>query len=225
MTDLQHLLLYVLIVVISYLIGSIPTAYLIGKARNVNIFEVGSGNMGGTNVARAMGGIQWGVLTIILDALKGIVSIFIAIKFIPLPTSEYWGAFTVSGIVAVIGHNWSLFATLIVTAANQGRLTIRGGKGGATAFGTLLMVAPVQTVIGMLAIGGYLVLRTRYVSLGVLTAFGVALLWLTVLIMQEILPVALIPYIVIIGSLIAWRFRENIQSLLAGKERRLGETA
>jgi glycerol-3-phosphate acyltransferase PlsY len=210
-----------LIIVSSYLIGSVPTAYLIGKARNVNIFEVGSGNMGGTNVARAMGGIHWGILTILLDALKGIGAI--AISYVVLPADK-WTSFTISSIVAVIGHNWSLFATLIMTAANQGRLTIRGGKGGATAFGTMLMLAPGQMMVGVL-IGALLVAKTRYVSLGVLIAFAIALGWVLVLIAQEYFPLALVPYVVILSGLIFWRFRENIDRLLKGNERRLDDRA
>ncbi len=219
----NNILPLLLIIITSYLIGSIPIAYFIAKARNINIFEVGSGNMGGTNVARALGGVHWGVLTITLDAMKAVVAIGLAWNFL-LP-SEKWTAFTISSVVVVVGHNWSLFATLINTAANQGKLTIRGGKGGATAFGTMLMVAPVQTIIGMLTIGVLLAIRTRYVSLGVLSAFASAMLWMLVLVAQSLLPREILPYLLLISLLIIWRFRENIQSLLAGTERKLGEKA
>lgn len=209
------------VILLSYLIGSIPSAYLIAKTRNINIFEVGSQNMGGTNVARAMGGIGWGILTIFFDALKAIVAILLAWAILP---HNKWVAFTVSSVVVVIGHNWSLFATLINTAANKGRLTIRGGKGGATAFGTILMVAPPQTIIAMLGVGAFLVFKTRYVSLGVLSAFAVALGWMFVMTFQGWYPETRL-YLFLIAVLIVWRFRENIDSLLKGKERRLGESA
>lgn len=223
MVNEGNVLPLIAIVILSYLIGSIPTAYLIAKARNINIFEVGSGNMGGTNVARAMGGIHWGVLTIALDAFKAVVAV--AISWGVILPSEKWAAFTISSIVVVVGHNWSLFATLINTATNKGKLTIRGGKGGATAFGTMLMVAPAQTIVGMLTVGILLAIRTRYASLGVLSAFAVALLWMLVLVAQSLLPREILPYLLLIALLIFWRFRENIQSLLAGTERRLGEKA
>lgn len=217
----ETVLLVMTIIVVSYLIGSFPTAYLIGQLRNVNIFEVGSGNMGGTNIARAFG-LGWGLMTVALDALKGVIAVGLSMLIWP---ENRWGAFTISAISAISGHNWSLFATLISTIANQGRLTIRGGKGGATYFGTLLVVAPVQVILGMVALGGLLVLKTRFVSLGVLTAFVIAAVWIIVLTAQGLLPNALLPYLLISNALVFWRFRENIQRLLAGNERRLGEPA
>lgn len=208
-----------LIILFSYLIGSFPTAYLIGRLRNVNIFENGSGNMGGTNVAR-MFGLGWGVATIVMDALKGVIAVAGAMLMLP---ENPWAGFTIAAIVVICGHNWSLFATLISTAANKGHLTIRGGKGGATYFGTLLMFAPAPVIFGMLALGGFLVLMTRFVSLGVLSAFAVAAVWIFVLMAQGVIPNAIAPYMVTANALIFWRFRENIQRLLAGNERRLGD--
>lgn len=217
----ETVLRVIAIIIISYLIGSFPTAYLIGRLRNVNIFEVGSGNMGGTNIARAFG-IGWGLFTVAVDALKG----FLAVGLSMLIWSENrWGAFSISAVCAICGHNWSLFATLVSTAANHGRLTIRGGKGGATYFGTLLMVAPAQVIVGMVALGGLLVLATRFVSLGVLAAFSIAAVWIVVLTAQGLLPSSLLPYLIASNALVFWRFRENIQRLLAGNERRLGEPA
>lgn len=207
------------IIILSYLIGSIPTAYLIGRLRHVNIFEIGSGNMGGTNVARVFG-LGWGIATIVLDALKGALAVGLAVLML---AENRWTAFTLAALVVICGHNWSLFATLISTAANHGRLTIRGGKGGATYFGTLLMFAPASVIVGMLAFGGFLVLITRFVSLGVLSAFAVAAVWIFVLTAQGYIPNAVVPYMIAANALIFWRFRDNIQRLLAGKERRLGE--
>ena len=73
----------VLIVVISYLLGSIPTGYLVGRLRNVNIFEVGSGNMGATNIIRATGGIGWGALVWFFDSTKGMIAMLIAARLMP----------------------------------------------------------------------------------------------------------------------------------------------
>ena len=217
----QNIIQILVIVVLSYLLGSFPTAYLVAKLHNINIFEVGSGNMGGTNAARALG-LSWGLVVSGVDIVKGIAAIVVARLILP---DELWLATTVSGIVVIIGHNWSLFATMIYMAANKGsRLTIRGGKGAATAFGTLLMIAPVTTILGMLTLGVSLVIITRYVSLGVLSAFGVAIAWLLVLAAQQdtnIMPYA--PYAILLAFLLILRFRGNIQRLLAGKERRLGE--
>lgn len=219
MVTQENILPILTITVLSYLIGSIPTAYLIGRLRNVNIFEVGSGNMGGTNVARAFG-ISWGVATIVLDALKGCLAVALALLLMP---DARWTAFSISAIVVIVGHNWSLFATLISTAANQGKLTIRGGKGGATYFGTLLMITPAGIIVAMLALGGMLVLATRFVSLGVLTGLFIGGAALFILVAQGIMPNAILPYLLTANAIVFWRFRENIRNLLAGTERRLGE--
>lgn len=210
-----------LIVVLSYLLGSLPTAYLIAKTRNINIFEVGSGNMGGTNIARAMG-FGWGLLTVFFDVLKGVGAIAIARLIMP---ASPWTATTIAAIVVVIGHNWSVFATIIYTAAMKGKLTIRGGKGAATALGTMIMVAPAQILLAMVAAFWFLVLLTRYVSLGVLVAYAIACTWVTILAVQRQLPIEYIPYALMLILLLLWRFRENIQRLLSGTERRLGESA
>jgi acyl phosphate:glycerol-3-phosphate acyltransferase len=220
MVNEQNFLMIVVVIVLSYLIGSLPTAYLIAKTRRINIFDIGSGNMGGTNIARAMG-VGWGVMTIVLDAVKGVVAVFLARALLP---NNIGVATTISSIVVVVGHNWSLFASLIYTSATKSKyLIIRGGKGGATAFGTLITFAPATLVIGMFAFGFVLFLRTRYVSLGVLSAFMIAIPWVVVLVAQEFLPAVYIVYSIAIAFLIVIRFRENIERIVNGTERRLGE--
>lgn len=210
----DYLTAMLIIVILSYLLGSIPTAYVVARLKNVNIFEVGSGNMGATNVIRAMGP-AWGIGVLLFDILKGVIAIVIAQQL--LPDSKI-AATTVAAISVTIGHNWSLFAALVTG-------TLRGGKGAATAFGTLLMVAPVQVILGMAVLGGLVVARTRYVSLGVLLAFALATVWLTILILQRQLEPVLMPYAWLLALMIMVRFRDNIQRLIAGTERRLGERA
>ena len=166
----------VLIVVISYLLGSIPTGYLVGRLRNVNIFEVGSGNMGATNIVRATGGIGWGALVWFFDSTKGMIAMLIAARLMPENTVT---AMVLGAIVAVIGHNWSLFATIITG-------TIRGGKGAATAFGTLFLFVPLQLIAVMLLLCGFIIALTRYVSLGVLMMFAVAAIWILVMVSQHL---------------------------------------
>jgi acyl phosphate:glycerol-3-phosphate acyltransferase len=127
-------------------------------------------------------------------------------------------ATTLGALVAIIGHNWSLFATLIT-----GKL--RGGKGAATAFGTLLVIAPFQIVLICFALAGAIIAITRLMSLGVLVMFAVALSWLTILILQSKMPPEFIIYTFNVAALIFLRFRENIDRLLKGTERRLGDPA
>ena len=223
----EKLIHLVLTIAISYLLGSMPTAYIVARLKNVNIFEVGSGNMGGTNVIRALGP-GWGVLTAVIDGSKGMIAILIAWAVLVQPgVSSKASATTIAALVTIVGHNWSLFATLLTATFRNGKLraTLRGGKGAATTFGTLLMIAPAQIILAMLIIGGLIVALTRYVSLGVLTAFGVALIWLLVLTGQQALQPEFTIYSIIAGLLMLHRFRGNIQRLLTGTERRLGERA
>lgn len=219
----NELLHVILIVVISYLLGSLPTAYIIGRFRNVNIFDVGSGNMGGTNVIRAVG-LGWGLSVVVFDISKGIIAILIARQILPGSPST---ATTIAAIVAIIGHNWSLFATLLTATMHNGRLyaTIRGGKGAATAFGTLLMIAPAQVILVMTIAGGLIVALTRYVSLGVLVPFGIGMVWLLVLVARKEMDQVFMIYSLTVMALLLLRFRGNIQRLIEGKERRLGERA
>ncbi len=202
----------ILIVVISYLLGSVPTGYVIGRLRNVNIFEVGSGNMGATNVIRSAG-IGWGLLVWFFDSSKGIVAILIARQIMP---ENAVAASVLAAIVAIIGHNWSLFASLLTG-------TLRGGKGAATAFGTLLLFLPLQGIAVLVLLAGAIIALTRYVSLGVLVMFALATAWVFFMVSQHIMPVEYLLYMVAIVSLILIRFRENIQRILAGTERRFGE--
>lgn len=201
-----------LIVVFSYLLGSIPTAYIVGKLNKVDIFDVGSGNMGATNTVRALG-MRWGVFVMAFDMFKGVLAILIAMQVMP---EHRAAASTGAAVLVIIGHNWSLFATLLTG-------TLRGGKGAATAFGTLLVIAPIYIVAVTATIGVMIVARTRYVSLAVLTTFALSLLWLSVQVVLEEQPSEVLIYTVIMGILLVIRFLGNIRRLLAGTERRLGD--
>ncbi|NWF69767.1 MAG: glycerol-3-phosphate acyltransferase [Chloroflexi bacterium] len=212
------------IVVLSYLIGSIPTAYLIGRMRGINIFEVGSGNMGATNAARALGK-GWGAVVLFLDAVKGIIAIYLA-RFIADPQQELflaenqarWTATVLSAIFVVLGHNWSLFVTVITGE-------LRGGKGAATTFGTFITMAPPTMILALSIMGGLIIARTRYVSLGALSMAAAGFVWMLVLVFQGGIPGLYTFYLVTVGIMFVWRFRENIQRLLTGTERRFGESA
>lgn len=211
------------IVVVSYLIGSLPTAYLIALfTKKVNVFNVGSGNMGGTNVARAVG-LPWGVVTAILDIVKGIGAVQIA--WIIWPAEDMVLPIAViASIAAVVGHNWSLFATAFYYHYNR-EFRIRGGKGAATAYGTMIQLLPPLPLIAIMVVGLILALITRYASLSVLVSFtvglGMSLIWAGTAGYSGLY----VPYILLIAILIAWRFRENIQRLATGTERKLGERA
>lgn len=204
----------VMVIAIGYLFGSIPTAYLVAKTKGINIFEVGSGNMGATNVGRSLG-FWWGILVWVFDSLKGIVAIALATLVMP----HNWAAATaIAATAAVIGHNWSLFATILTG-------TIQGGKGAAIWFGTMFAIAPLHLLVAISVLGVAIIAITRYVSLAVLSMCALATVWILVLITQRSMPVEYIFYITVVAVMIVYRFRENIQRLLSGTERRLGEPA
>ncbi len=213
----------ILIIVTCYLIGSFPTAYLVGKAQNINIFEVGSGNMGGTNVARAVGN-GWAIFTGLFDVGKGIFAVWLARDIIL--TEQIGVATSVAATVVVIGHNWSLFATLLSVSIKEGKLQFifRGGKGAATAFGAMLMIQPFQILVAA-CIAVYIIFKTRYVSLGVLIGFAIANIWLIILVGTQFQQPILLLYAVALSLMLYVRFRDNIQRLMSGTERRLGEKA
>ncbi len=204
-------MIIVVIVTISYVLGAIPTAYVIARIKSVNIFEVGSGNMGATNVSRALG-LGWGVLVWILDMAKGIIAIGIARQIAPDDSAT---ATVLAALVSIIGHNWSVFAALLT-----GKL--RGGKGASIWLGTLIVMAP-HIVLGVSVVGSLILLITRYVSLTVLVMFGIATLWMLVLVGQQMMPLEYNYYSILVTVLILYRFRENIERLIQGTERRLGE--
>jgi glycerol-3-phosphate acyltransferase PlsY len=202
-----------LIVVAGYIIGSFPTAYLVARVKGVDIFKVGSGNMGANNVARACG-IQYGALVWLWDGLKGVVAVLLARWLLP---DQQATASVLAAVAVVAGHNWSFLATLITGS-------IRGGKGAATASGTFLLLAPTFLIAFTVALATAVVLLTRYVSLAVLTAAAVAGIMIAILVfigsMDRVYSIYLL-----VCFMIFVRHRSNIYNLLAGKERRLGERA
>lgn len=205
--------LVVLVIVIGYVIGSFPTAYLVARTKGVDIFAVGSGNMGATNVTRAVG-MRYGLLVWLIDGVKGILAILLARLIVP---DYQTTASVLAAVSAVAGHNWSLLATLLTGS-------IRGGKGAATAMGTFLLLAPTLLVALVLAVAMTIVLLTRYVSLGVLTAVAVAGIAFLVLVMAGWMDPIYTVYL-LAGWMVFVRHRGNIVRLLAGTERRLGERA
>ncbi len=205
------LLLWAVLVAASYLIGAIPTAHLICRAHGVNIFEVGSGNMGATNVARALN-LRWGILVWLLDMSKGIVAIVLARMLLP---HDLAAATAAAALAAIVGHNWSVFVVRLT-----GRL--RGGKGASIAFAALALIAP-HVVLAVSLVGGAILLLTRYVSLTVLVMLSLATAWVVVLSSQHVLAWEYGLYALLALALMLYRFRENIQRLLSGTERRLGD--
>ena len=187
---------------LGYVLGSVPTGLLVGRAFGVDVRKVGSGNIGMANVLRAAG--KWAAaLTMIGDMLKGLIPVIIARNF----TDDSWVLAAVA-LAAVIGHCWPVF------------LGFRGGKGVATGAGTSIGLAPLVG-LSLFAFWWIVVLLSRYTSLGAIAVMVVSpfAFWLS----GQPLPYVL--YTVIGGALVLWRHRENARALMKGTERKIGERA
>jgi len=201
----------ILVIAIAYVIGSIPTAYVVARLKGVDIFAVGSGNMGANNVWRSIG-FPYGLLVWALDGSKGIVAILIARQIL---SDNQAAASAIAAVAAVAGHNWSFLATIIT-----GKL--RGGKGAATASGAFIFLAPTLFVALVLAMGALIVLLTRYVSLGVLIAIAASgIVMIGLVVMGTLAPIYSLYLLICLMVFVA--HRGNIVRLLRGTERRLGE--
>lgn len=187
---------------LGYVLGSVPTGLLVGRAFGVDVRKVGSGNIGMANVLRAAG--KWAAaLTMIGDMLKGLIPVIIARNF----TDNTW-VLAIVALAAVIGHCWPVF------------LGFRGGKGVATGAGTSIGLAPLVG-LSLFAFWWIVVLLSRYTSLGAIAVMVVSpfAFWLS----GQPLPYVL--YTVIGGALVLWRHRENARALLKGTERKIGQQA
>ena len=194
--------------VVSYLVGSIPTGFLWGKARGIDVRTVGSGNIGATNVMRVLGKGP-GITVLLIDAAKGFLPVYLAARILgPRPGSL--GAQSSSIALQIIcclaviaGHNWTCW------------LKFKGGKGVATSAGALaaMLPGPLGCVLGVWAV---VFVISRYVSVASLcaaVALPVATWWLT----RD--PTLLI-FTGVLGTLVIYKHKANIQRLLAGTENR-----
>lgn len=198
-----------LALIVAFLIGSLPTAFILGRIKGVDIRLHGSGNVGATNAFRVLGK-QWGFLCLLVDICKGFVpTYFIPYEFFGFQTLSFDGWQWCIGLMAILGHVFSPF------------LRFRGGKGVATSLGVLLAIQPVPVLIAFLA-GLFIIWWTGYVSL----ASIIGALLLPLLILLYGLRLVVIPWTsVIITALLAlfivWKHRANIQRLRAGNESKI----
>ncbi|MFP6739056.1 MAG: glycerol-3-phosphate 1-O-acyltransferase PlsY [Planctomycetota bacterium] len=195
-----------LLVAGSYLLGSIPFGLLIGKAYGVDIREQGSGNIGATNLGRALGK-RWAVAAFLLDFSKGILPTLATPYIADWNTGEIHGLAILAGTAAILGHTFPLY------------LRFRGGKGVATTLGVITGVAPPATLLAGIVWGG-VYLMTRTVSISSL-ATGATLplgIWATELLYEQTNFSARLFFSIAIAALIFLRHRTNIVRLLKGEE-------
>jgi glycerol-3-phosphate acyltransferase PlsY len=215
---------------VAFACGSIPFGPIVARLRGIDLRTVGSGNIGATNVGRALGW-KWGVLVYVLDAIKGAAPVLAAGAMAGIlgkpadevaPADMWW--WLLMPIASVLGHMFSPF------------VGFKGGKGVATGSGAMLAVWPTLTGPLLVAIGLWAVLlaATRYMSVASMAA--AISIPLTVAAAAAIrtgdgtpdgeLPLRhALPAIIVTGGvalLVVWKHRPNIERLLAGKENRLG---
>jgi glycerol-3-phosphate acyltransferase PlsY len=191
---------------VGYFVGSVPFGLLAGKVlKRVDVREYGSGSTGSTNVARTIGA-KAGAVVLLLDMCKSAAGVLLARALTESPGIEVAVATTILG-----GHIWPVF------------IGFRGGKGTAPGWGGLIAMSPVAGVVGGV-FGVGLIASWRYVSVGSLvgTLAGVAALIVSSL--SGMLALEYIWYGLLGTFMIIARHRENIQRLLRGEERKLGQS-
>jgi len=207
------------VVILGYLLGSIPFGYLIGKRQaKVDIRQQGSGRTGATNVLRTAGR-KSAALVAALDMSKGVLAVLFAGLIVGkgyLVVGDFGlgslVAQVLAALAAVAGHIWPVF------------LKFRGGRGVAPFFGGLIALCPVAALFGgeILIIGAGL---TRFVSLGSIAGAVGAYAILVPLTIMNGFPIEYLFYALVGAIVILVMHRDNIRRLISGKERKLGEKA
>lgn len=221
--NMELVIIEILTIAMGYVIGAIPPSFIFGKLFfGIDIREKGSGNVGGANAARTMG-MKVGLTAGILDILKGTLAVFIAVQITAaFPTETGFFAnpnwtIALTGLMAIVGHCYSFI------------LRFKGGKGGATTAGVLLMLDPF--VFGILVLTWFIIVAsTRFTSLGNLIA--VLVIPVFFFYRSEEIGIRLsdvssgLPYIIFslaISAFIYFTHRENVVRLLGGYERKVGK--
>lgn len=187
-------------VTLAYLVGSVPFAFLLSRRRGIDLRQVGSGNVGATNVLRSSG-VATAVTAMCLDALKGTLAVVVAERVAIGP-----GAIVAAGIASTLGHIYPVW------------LRFKGGKGVATAAGVFAVLAPTAlAAAGMVFVIAVWV--TRFISVGSMAA-AITLAAVTI---AGDRPTAVAVGAVICALVILQRHRANMARLAAGTERRIGQ--
>jgi glycerol-3-phosphate acyltransferase PlsY len=204
------LLAILLIAAAAYLLGSIPTGYLLVRLfRHQDIRQAGSGNIGATNVLRA-GGKGLGAVTFLLDMLKGCSAVWLGalLGALLMPASPVRTAQAIAALFAVLGHMFPVW------------LRFRGGKGVATGFGVFLVAAP-AAALAAISVFFLVLLLSRYVSLASILGAASFPVFAWILVSGP-RPAVFIAAQFVVALLIIARHHQNIRRLFAGTESRLG---
>ena len=198
----------IILIILAYLIGSIPTAVWISKSVfGIDIRDYGSGNAGATNTFRVLGS-KWGSMVMLVDVTKGIIatSLYIFIPYYLTNEIARTNFMIALGMMAILGHIFPIFANF------------RGGKGVATLLGMALAIQP---MVALICLGVFLItlLSTRFVSLSSMLA-GVAFMVLILFIFNERETVYRL-FAIIVAMMVVITHQKNISRLLKGTENKL----
>ena len=206
----------IILIIAAYLLGSVPFGFILAAAHKKDLRKIGSGNIGATNLSRALGK-KWGYFCFMLDVLKGLLPTLIAGRIITIgPDAIRFMLWLLVGIAAILGHVFPVY------------LKFKGGKGVATSFGVALGLWPYFTISAVFAVLTWIiaVLIWRYVSLASIIAsviFPVAFVLLISAIngwlFTDLWP--LITASVGIPVMVIFRHRQNIKRIMAGTETKI----
>ncbi|ABR49006.1 protein of unknown function DUF205 [Alkaliphilus metalliredigens QYMF] len=186
-----------LVIISAYFIGNFSTSFIVGKlTSNIDIRQHGSGNAGSTNVLRTLG-VKAAALTFLGDTLKGMLSFYLAQRFVGEQAA------LMAGIAVVIGHNWPVL------------LGFKGGKGIATTIGVALIASPLAA-IASISLGVVILYRYKYVSLSSITAMTILPFFLFSYGLEYFI------FGLVLSVMAIYRHRENIKRLRTGTEKKIG---
>jgi len=194
----------IFVILFAYILGSFPFGFWVAKlVKNIDIRKFGSGNIGATNVARVVGK-SWGILVFFLDFLKGFLVVMIS--FLLLPQSSFW-VYLIAGILAVSGHNWSLF------------LKFKGGKGVSTTLGVISGLATKYSLLFfplMISAISWILIFLIFHIVSLASLLSAFLFFLSTLLFK--LPSEIKIFSFLLFLFIILRHRSNIIKLLKRKE-------
>ncbi len=211
---MEEWIVWVVVLSLSYLAGAIPFGLLIVKiATGKDVRRIASGRTGGTNAMRAAGWFA-GVLTALMDIVKGVATAWIVSFFMP---GNIWLK-VAAAVMAIIGHNYSVF---LLEKNEKGRLRLRGGAGGATALGGAIALWP-PVVLLILPLGLVVWLFIGYASITTMSVALFATVIFAIRAIENLSPWVYVVYGVMAELILLWALRPNIKRLLAGNERVVG---
>jgi acyl phosphate:glycerol-3-phosphate acyltransferase len=203
------MIMFIVVLAGSYLLGSIPFGYLIGRIAGIDIRKVGSSNIGATNVVRVLGK-RYGYAVFLLDFFKGFGAVRLSMLW-AMRSPPGWNSPELFGIIAavssVVGHSYPLW------------LKFKGGKGVATSAGALFALTAIGGLIGL---GIWIVIfwLTRYVSVASITAALLLPVVILVISLRDERPRAIFYFSLCAAAVVIWRHRSNLSRLMRGTEPR-----